>query len=500
MYPVSERFKDYIKRDTVTFEWLGSIVDNDGNEYTLSKEDIAQNTGKITRRCSQERLAIGTTCVSELQISLYLDVDRYTLFGGTIELVFRLYEGVTTNDEPITEDVPMGTFTISECNQLNGRLSIIAYDNMTKFDDVHFSPSQHDIQSPYDWLVEMSDACGVEIGNTLADIKGLPNGARNTGFADVTGSISTWKDALGYLATYLGSFAYIGRDGKLYFGRYTAVSIDTIPPAFRYSSEFSDFRTTYDGIYATYKGDGVQEYVDNDNEGGLVLDIGTNPFLQFTNQLNRLSALQEIIDSWNDVYYVPYTVSMPIVPYYDPSDVLTFTGNQAGEYDIGAITEVIYSFGGKMSIQCTGDNPRLSESQDRFTKTVAGLDKEYNNGQEIGTKNFWMLLTNNTDILSIQSGVKTKVAEIPFKQSTDVQKVALAFTAEMDLTDTAVVDVELTVDDDAAYKFIQTEQKLPKGKRPLSYTCAFRVTDKMVHTAKVYITITDNPILWGDMG
>lgn len=500
MYPVSSTFREYIKKKTVKYSWHGTITDKDGTEYELTKHNIVEHTGQITRRCSQEQLSIGTTCVAELSMNLYLDVDRYVLFGGTIELFFTLYEGTTTDNTPITEDVPMGVFTISECNQASGSLNIIAYDNMTKFDDVHFSPSQHGIQTPYDWLVEACTACGVELGMTLAEIRALPNGSRETGFADVASTISTWKDALGYLATYLGSVAYIGRDGKLYFGRYTANSIDTIPISFRYSSQFSDFRTTYDGIYGTYKGEGVQEYVDNSNTGGLILNIGTNPFLQFTDQTNRLAALQEIIDSWNGVYYVPYTVSMPIVPYFEPLDVLTFTGNQAGEYDMGAITEIVYTLGGKMSIQCTGENPRLAESQDRFTKTVAGLNKEYNNGQEVGTKNFWMLFTNNTDEITIQSGVKTKVAEIEFKQSTDVQKVALMFTAEMSISDTMTVDVELTVDDDATYKFIQTEQKVPKGKRPLSYTCAFRVTDKMVHKAKVYITVTATPILWSDMG
>ena len=500
MYPVSSTFREYIKKKTVKYLWHGTITDKDGNEYELTKHNIAEHTGQITRRCSQEKLAIGTTCVAELSMNLYLDVDRYKLFGATVLLSFTLYEGTTTDDTPITEDVPMGKFVISECNQSNGQLSIIAYDNMTKFDDVHFSPAHHDIQSPYDWLIEACTACGVELGMTLSEVKAMPNGARNTGFADVTGSISTWKDALGYLAAYLGGFAYIGRDGKLYLGRYFAVSTDTISPSFRYSSELSDFRTTYDGLYATYKGGGVQEYVSNTNEGGLVLNMGVNPFLQFTDQTNRLAALKEIIDCWNGVYYVPFTASMPIMPHYDPADVLTFTGNQAGEYDIGAITEIVYTLGGKMSVQCTGENPILAESQDRFTKTVAGLDKDYNNGQEVGTKNFWMLFTNNTDELTITSGTKTKVAEIEFKQTTDVQKVAFMFTAEANLSDTAKIDVEMTVDDESVYKFIQTEQKMPKGKRPLSYTCAFRVTDKMVHKAKVYITITDSPLLWSDIG
>ena len=136
------------------------------------------------------------------------------------------------------------------------------------------------------------------LGNTSAEILAMPNGNRKTGFADSVADVSTWRDVLGYLATYLGGFAYIGRDGKLYIGQYKSISSDTIPANFRFSSNLSDFRTTYDGLYATYKDGGLQEYVSNSNTGGVVLDIGINPFLQFSDDTNRQNALQEIIDAW----------------------------------------------------------------------------------------------------------------------------------------------------------------------------------------------------------
>lgn len=493
MYPVSETFKTYIKKNTVKYSWHGTIIDKDDNEYTITKRNIVQNSGKITRKCSLDDLSIGTTCASELQINLYLDVDRYTLFGATITLYFTLYMGEDT------EDVPMGSFVIEECNQSRGQISIVAYDNMTKFDDVRVSASDfQNIQTPYEWLIQACTACGVVLGSTSADISALPNGNRKTGFADVSASVQSWRDVLVYLATYLGSFAYIGRDGKLYLAHYTSTSLDTIPPSFRYSSDLSDYRTTYDGIYGTYKDGGIQEYVENENTDGLVLDIGTNPFLQFTDQNNRLAALQEIIDAWNDVYYVPYDVTMPIVPYYDPGDVLTFTGNQAGEYDIGAITEIVYAIGGQMHIACSGDNPRLASAQDRFSKTIAGLSKDYSNGQEIGGKNFWLLHTENTDTLTVGS-TKTQVAEIEWNQTTDVQKMGFMFACDGTLSATANIVCEISVDDNVDYTFPQTEVKVLKGTRPTHSNCGFTVEDKGLHTAKVYLTVTDNPLIWSDL-
>ena len=219
----------------------------------------------------------------------------------------------------------MGTFIITEALQSVGAIKITAFDSMIKFDDVNFTPAGNtNIQTPYAWLMDMCTACGVTLGNTSAEIQGLPNGNRKTGFADVMSDVSTWRDVLGYLASYLGSYAYIDRDGLLYLGKYGIISADTVPSSFRFTSSLSDFRTTYDGLYATYKDGGIQEYVSNSNTGGIVLDLGTNPFLQFTDQTNRLAALQEIIDAWDGVYYVPYSSDMPLIPIYDVGDILTF--------------------------------------------------------------------------------------------------------------------------------------------------------------------------------
>lgn len=492
MYPVSATFKDYIKRNTMSFSWHGTIVDAEENSYDISDENIAQNSGQITKRCSTNELSIGTACASELEMDLYLDVDRYKLFGAVVTLYFTLHMG------SVDEDVPMGIFTISECNQSNGKLNIIAYDNMVKFENVTFSVGQNtDILSAYEWLELACEECDVELGSTSSDIGSLPNGSRKTGFADVVTDAKTWRDVLTYITTYVGGFAYIGRDGKLYVKTYNATSIDTIPASFRYSSNFSDYRTSFNAISAIYKNDGIQEYVDNENEDGLVLELGVNPFLQFTEQENRLSALQEIIDVWNDVYYVPFEVSMPIVPFYDIGDVLTFIDNQASEYDYGAITEIIYSIGGKMSVECTGDNPRLT-MQDRFSKTVAGLSSDYNNGQEIGGKGFWLLHTENTSPITV-GGTKTEVAEIEWKQTVDVQRLGLMFTCDGDLSDTAVVKVLITVDDLNDYEFEVTESKSLLGKRTYNSTCGFRVTGKGTHVAKVYMTVTDNALKWSDL-
>jgi len=488
MYSTSADFQTKIKDRIRQFKWGGTI--NTATPINFKDKNIL--SGELIRSISGESLEVGTVYASQLTMEVDLpSVSRYELYGVQLSLEVQLVGA--------SDVIPMGVFTITDALQQASKITITAYDAMIKFDDVNFSPSLHTtVQTPYAWLLEMCAACGVSLGSTEAQIEGMANGKRKTGFADVVSDVDTWRDVLGYITAYLGGFSYIGRDGKLYIGAYKSAAVDSIPANFRMSSNLSDYRTTYDGLYAIYKDGGVQEYVSNANSGGIVLNIGTNPFLQFSNATNRQDALQEIIDKWNGIFYVPYSAEMPLVPSYDPGDVLEFTGNQAAAYDYGAITEITYNIGGNMTVVCAGDNPRLAEAQDRFTKTIGGLSKDYNNGQEVGGKNFWMLITENTSSLSVGS-TKTLVASIEFKQTVDVQKIGLMFTASGLLSATATAEIEITIDDEASYTFQTTEEKYMNGTRPLESTCGFRVTGKGTHVAKVYLTITDNALTWSDI-
>ena len=488
MYNASADFNTKIKENIRLLHWSGSI--NTPTPISFSDDDII--SGSLTRNIAGDTLEVGSVYASQLTLEVVLpSVSRYELYGLTVSL--------SVSVEGATDVIPMGVFTITEALQTASKISITAYDNMIKFDDVTFSPADDSlIQSPFVWLSSMCTKCGVTLGSTSAEIGALPNGSRKTGFADVVADVQTLRDVLGYLCAYLGSFAYIGRDGKLYIGTYTNNSVDTIPASYRFSSNLSDFRTTYDGLYATYKDGGVQEYVDNTNTGGIVLDLGVNPFLQISDETNRLNALQEIIDAWVGVYYVPYSSEMPLIPTYDPSDVLTFVDNQAGAYDLGAITEITYNIGGTMSVICSGDNPRLAQAQDRFSKTIAGLSAEYNNGQEVGGKDFWILHTTNTGVLTVGS-TETQIAEIEYNQKTFGQEIEMILIVDSVLSATAEVNIRLTVDDDTDLEMNVTESKSMLGERVFHCSNPQNVLGEGNHIVKAYMTVTDSPLLWSDI-
>lgn len=496
MYSASADFLTKIKSNIRKITWSGTITTVGGSTYQFDDDPTTSDgkiiSGSISRSISSQSLNVGTAYASTLSLEVVLSgVSRYELYGGVVE--------ISSSVDGALDLIPMGKFTISEASQTADHINIKAYDNMVKFDAVDFNPSSYtSVLKPYNWLTTMCTACGVTLGNTQAQIEAMPNGQRKTGFADSVTDAKTWRDVLSYLSAYLGGFAYIGRDGKIYIGSYGSTSANTVASNFRYSSDLSDFRTTYDGLYATYKDGGVQEYVSNTNTGGLVLDLGTNPFLQFSNDSNRQDALQEIIDMWDGVYYVPYTVDMPLVPIYDVGDVLTFTDKQAGAYDLGAITTITYNIGGAMSVVCTGDNPILADAQDRFTKTIAGLSSEYSNGQEVGGKEFWLLFNTLTEEMTIGS-TETLVTEIEFEQKTFAQNIEMILTLNATLSDTATVEIRVCVDDDFDFQMKVTEEKAPVGKRVFHCSNPQKIYGEGTHACKVYMTVTDNPLLWSDL-
>ena len=492
MYAASAQYINAIKADTVGLGWSGIINTVGGNTYTFTKDDIVPGNGSIVRTISSQSLKIGTVFAASLNLELILPgVSRYELYGAKVT--------ISNTVVGASDVIPMGEYTINKATQSADHISISASDNMIKFADVDFSASSNNsIQSPYKWLTQACTACGVTLGNTQAQIEALPNGKRKTGFADSVADAKTWRDVLSYIASYLGSYTFIGRDGYLYLGQYSATSDETISELLRYSSELSDFRTTYDGLYAVYKNDGVQEYVSNANTGGLVLDLGTNPFLQFSNAQNREDALQEIIDAWNGVYYVPFTSGVGIIPILDPGDVITFTGNQAGAYDLGAITQITYGFDGNMTIVCTGDNPLLADAQDRFSKTVSGLAAEYSNGQEVGDKEFWLLFNTLTEEMTVGS-TETLVTEIEFEQKTFCQNIEMVLTLNATLSATATVNIRVVVDDEYDLQMTVTEEKAPLGKRGFHCSNPQKIYGEGTHACKVYMTVTDNPLLWSDI-
>ena len=175
--------------------------------------------------------------------------------------------------------------------------------------------------------------------------------------------IETWRDFLHYLSQALGCFAQINREGKLQLVQYTAEPMVTVNNTHRYSSSFSDFVTRYTAINSTNKRTETAEYYSLDPDDGLTMNLEVNYLLQFSLEETRQRILTTLLNTIAVISYVPFDSETIGDPALDPGDILTFTGGQADENQMAAITSITIKINGKCSLKCVGKNPRLAEAR-----------------------------------------------------------------------------------------------------------------------------------------
>lgn len=374
MYPVSDEYKRLIAEPTRQYFWTGKIVTQAGKEYPITNRDIVKGSGYITRQCSgSSEVELGTVYAAELGISLFSDIDRYTLDGASISMDFHLQ----LSDGSL-ETVPMGVFYVAEANRHVKTLELKAYDAMLNLDK-NFGK---DLSSayPYEYLTILAKACHVELAQSREEIEALTNGTELLGVYQ-DNDIETWRDFLYYLAQALGCFATMDRFGKLLLVPYRNVADKAVDSRHRFSSSFSDFVTRYTALSSTNKKTETAEYYAKDPDDGLTMNLGVNPLLQFGLEETRKRIINAILDAICLVEYVPFDSETIGDPALDLGDVLRFTGGHADETKISAITYINTKIYGKQSLRCVGKNPRLSEAKSKNDKNISGLINSINAGK-----------------------------------------------------------------------------------------------------------------------
>lgn len=366
MYPVSDAFMQAIKSNTRKYYWTGTITTSDKKIYEFGNEDIVKGSGYISRQCcGNSEIELGSVYAAELGISLFCDIDRYTLDDAEIKLWFHLLL-----DDGSTESIPMGVFYVAEANRRIKTLELKAYDGMLNLDKA-FNKGLSSA-APYEFLSLLSKACHVELAQTKEEIEALPNGTELLGIYQ-DNDIESWRDFLYYLAQMLGCFAVIDRYGKLCLTSYGSTPVMAIDIRHRFSSSFSDFVTRYTAVSSTNKKTETAEYYAKDPDDGLTMNLGVNPLLQFGLEETRKRIINTILDVVSTVEYVPFDSETIGNPALDLGDVLRFTGGHADETKQSAITSIYTKINGKQTVKCVGKNPRLAAAKSKNDKNISGL-------------------------------------------------------------------------------------------------------------------------------
>ena len=448
MYPVSKEYQKAISEPSRSFFWTGMITTKAGKKYTFGNKDIVKGSGYICRQCSgSSEIELGSVYAAELGISLFSDIDRYSLEDASITVSFHLKVG------DAYEEVPMGIFYIAEANRKIKTLELKAYDAMLNLDK-NFNKGLSSA-FPYDFLSLLSKACHVELAQTKEEIEALTNGAELLGIYQEN-DIETWRDFLYYLAQALGCFSTIDRDGKLRLIPYGITDNKTVDSRHRFSSTFSDFVTRYTAVSSTNKKTDIAEYYSVKPDDGLTMNLGVNPLLQFGLEEKRKRIINNILSAITVVNYVPFDSDTIGDPALDLGDVIKFTGGHADETKRSAITSIETKINGKQTIKCVGKNPRLASAKSKNDKNIAGLESSMNENK----------LSIYTYVNALKIGVgseKTSIINIEFASGDETNA---EFHAE----------VILDVKSNAVSRKVDAETKIEIGEEskvisiPVSWT------------------------------
>ena len=409
MYPVSEAFLQAVQGNTRKYYWTGKITTAGGVEYPFDQEDIVKGSGYITAQCcGNSEIELGAVYAAEMGISLFLDIDRYTLEDAEVELSYhlRLASGAY-------ETVPMGIFEVSEANRTVHVLELKAYDRMLRFDRA-FNGFET-IGTAYGMMALCSMDCGVELAQTQAEIEALPNGSELL-YIYPENDIETYRDVLYFTAQVLGGFFCINRAGKLEFRQYGETPVIEILQKHRFSSSFSDFVTRYTAVSSTNLRTQTSEYYALETDDGLTMNLGVNPLLQFGLEETRAELCGNILDALSKVNYVPFDSDTIGNPALDLGDVLIFSGGQADAGQITCVTSFTVKIGGRQSLKCVGKNPRLSQAKSKNDKNISGLLNQIEAGK-IGIHTF----TNASEYIIGETNVRIISIEFASKEENHAQ-------------------------------------------------------------------------------
>ena len=409
MYPVSEAFLRAVQENTRRYYWTGRITTKGGAVYPFGYEDIVKGSGYVSAQCcGSAEIELGTVYAAEMGVTLFSQIDRYTLDGAKVELFYHLRVA-----DGSFEEVPMGIFEVSEANRRLHCLELKAYDYMLRFEK-SFNGFES-VGNAWAFLELCCKACGVEMENTRAEIEGMPNGRELLSIYPEN-DIGTYRDVLFFVGQVLGGFFCINRRGRLELRKYGAEPVLEVQGRHRFSSSFSDFITRYTAVSSTNLRTQTAEYYGLEVDDGLTMNLGVNPLLQFGLEETRRQLCGNILADLAAVNYVPFDSSTIGNPALDLGDVLTFTGGQADGEQMTCITSFQCRIGGRQSLKCVGKNPRLAQAKSKNDKNISGLLNQIEAGK-VGIHTF----TNASAYVVAEDRVRVISIEFAAKEETHVQ-------------------------------------------------------------------------------
>ena len=343
-----------VAKSTIT----GSIVVSDSKTINLTDKDIITGSLQIDNKCvNSDSFEYGAVYQGELSVTLLLTIDRYQLYGKKVS--FTVHQELADGTK---QDVPLGTFNITDPQWSQKLLTIKAVDGMENFD---IDIEESFFGSIYDVLSTACDKCGVQLAQTEAQLKALTNG--DVQYSCYNTQVTTYRDLLAYIAKCTCTFATINRDGKLELRPYGTEVCREVPISRRKDTVIADYQTYHQGVKARFLAD--QNFVPYSHietgEEGLVLDLGDIPVIYGLPSVKQ-AAIDAIWETLSAVRYTPASFNLLISdPALELGDMIKVKGKTAADDVTTYITSYTWAYHATMGVKGVGGNPKLAKLKNK---------------------------------------------------------------------------------------------------------------------------------------
>lgn len=409
MYAVSEQYKAAMKQPVQRFRMTGTIGD-----HPFTDDNILAGSFSITNQCTgNDEITIGQVYVGELDVTfMNMPISRYGWKGLEIRPVF----GMKIADGTY-EDVPLGVFTVETAEWTASGVVIKAYDHMALLDK-NCNKVITEV-TPYQCAQAIGEATGLIFANTEKEFEAFANGTTMIS-ETTTNDVETWRDLVSWLAQTIGCFATADREGNIVFRSFNQTVVDTIDDAHRFTGgSFSDYVTRYTGLSVVNMEDSTTSYYAEDEDDGLTMNLGSNPFLQYGVAATKEEMAKAILTAIQQIRYVPFTCRAIGNPAYDLGDVLVFQNGLADGDALYCITKFTFKYNQYFEMVGVGKDPSLASARSKTDKNLVGLASNTDENQLVHYR------FTNTQVVEVGDGKRVPVASIRFATATKASEVSL---------------------------------------------------------------------------
>lgn len=411
MYQVSAAYLSQMMHRATRRRLTGCIADVD-----FTGDDIVRESFEVSARAASESdTKIGGVFLGELELtflpSFLSKLPKSQFEGAEVSISVGLWIPDPTDlvDGGSWVDVPVGIYTLQAPKISKKGVTATGYDHMAKLDkSVNINVTS---ASVYGYLSYIARECGVEIGNSQAEIEALPNGQEILPLY-APNDIETCRDLLYWVAQACGCFACAGRDGKIYlrkFGNSTGVVFDEDHRDV--DIVFSSYITKWTGVSFVDIKTQYTRYYGLEVDNGLTMNMGANPLLQTGSPEEVDRRRRAVLNAVAQIQYTPFYMNSARDPIFDLGDTIPFTGG-ISDGAVGCVMYYDYTLS-DYSFEGYGDNPALANSRSKTDKNIAGLMKA------TAENEITYYIFTNLDAISFGSDVETRIAKMRF---TSMQK------------------------------------------------------------------------------